>query len=106
MSDRVEDYFNATENQKQGILDQHIDDFLKQRQEWKKRREKDEKNGVEREQDFRNRFQSQTKDERKNNSESRNPDDTARAMVYRTAMQQRMTERGVSMPRRGGRNRP
>jgi hypothetical protein len=106
MDTRVDEYFAAAEEDRQAILDRHIDEFRERMKEWEqRRRERQER----REQDRERRrgppdwARSQTREERKTQSESRDPDDMARHMAYMTAMRQRMSERGIEDPRgRGG----
>jgi hypothetical protein len=46
MEERVNEYFAAaTEEEKKAILDRQIDEFMKMREEWEKRREEREKQG-------------------------------------------------------------
>jgi uncharacterized membrane protein len=106
MDTRVDEYFAAAEEDRQATLDRHIDEFQERMKEWEqRRRERQER----REQDGERRgppdwASSQTREERKTESESRDPDDMARRMAYFSAVQERMTERGIETPwGRGGR---
>ena len=105
MTDRVDEYLEADPKDQVAILDEQIDDFQKQMKAWEERREqmqRERERGGESGQRPRQRPQ-QTREQRKERSEGRNPDDTARTMIYLSALQQRMADRGISMPRgRGG----
>ena len=102
MTERVDAYFDAPEDQKTAVLDSQIDQFVAQMAEWRKRREGRE----ERLRDGgREGFSPPSQAERKERSESRNPDQTARNMAYFSAVRARMTERGLQPPG-GGRGGP
>lgn len=107
MNQRMDEYFNAPEEEKVAILDRHIDSWQAQMDRWQREREEAEKRGENPDERFRERFgggqQQPTQEERKARSESRNPDQMARAMSYFMAAQKRMTERGMKMPAWGGR---
>ena len=103
----VEEYLAASEEEKQAVLDRQIDEFQERMAEWEKQREarrrEREANGEEGRQDRRERGwggrgRSMTRDERKQRSESRDPDRMGRRMAYFSAMRKRMQERGVEMP--------
>ncbi|MCH7702595.1 MAG: hypothetical protein IID37_13000 [Planctomycetes bacterium] len=114
MAERVDEYFAAADDEKEALLDRHIDEFQERMKEWSQQREKreqerkeaetkadsndadkDEKeSGAER---MHRRFGSRTQQERKEHSESRDPDSSARMMAYFTAMRARATARGISM---------
>lgn len=104
MMERVQEYFDAAEEDKNVVLDDHIAAFQRRMAEWEKRRaEEDRERPTEEErQAMRNLFRNRSQAERKADSESRNPDQTAQTMAYFTALRGRMSERGISMPRRGG----
>lgn len=104
MEERVEEYFAAaTQEDKNAVLDRQIDEFMKMREEWEKRRAEREKSGErEGEQERPNWMAQQSQEDRKARSESRSPDQMARMMAYFTAMQVRAAERGIKMPGRGG----
>ena len=103
MTDRVNEYFDATKEDKNVVLDDHIAVFQRRMAEWEKRRNDKEKPSEEEREAMRNLFRSRNQAERKADSESRNPDESARSMAYRSAMRNRMNERGIQMPgRRGG----
>jgi pyruvate/2-oxoglutarate dehydrogenase complex dihydrolipoamide acyltransferase (E2) component len=111
MRESVDEYFNASDEEKNAVLDRHLEEFQKamqameeRRKEWEKEREND-KDG-ERERRGRGMFGPQTQEERKAQSESRNPDQMARAMAYFAAVQKRAQERGMKLPQGGpGRGR-
>lgn len=120
MDERVDEYFAAaTEKDKNVVLDRQIDEFQERMKEWETRRQERERER-EREREARGRdgdadgqqttesrderrrqwrrfAGSQTREQRKARSESRDPDRTARWMVYFTAMRKRASERGVEM---------
>lgn len=107
MNERVDEYFTASEEDKVVVLDKHIDEmeaFRKameeRRAEWERRRQE----GEGREGGPRGGFMgSQSREERKDRSESRNADQTAQRMAYFMALGNRMSQRGISMPfGRGG----
>lgn len=116
MRERVDEYFNASEDDRVAVLDRQIDEFQRFREEMERRRADQERAGQakegdkarpEREERWRGAMESQSKEERKERSESRNPDEMGRTMAYFGAMRQRMTERGIKPPEggpgRGGR---
>ncbi len=97
MKERIDEYFDAADEDKNSILDKHIDSFLKRMKEWEAQRKKEE-GAVDRE-SMRRLFASRSKQERKESSESRNPDETARTMKYFAAIRDRATDRGIQLPR-------
>ena len=111
---RVEEYFAAKEQEKQAVLDRHIDEMLenlekmresfeKRRQQWEEqRRERGESEDDEAARQERRRRMIGTAQERKARSEGRDPDSMARQVAYREAMRDRMQERGLEMPRGPG----
>lgn len=113
LSARVDEYFAATPEKQIDILDKHIDEFqarMKEfearRKEWEAERAKEAKergNEPGRPEGGPRNFGPQTQEERKTQSESRNPDQMARQMAYFVAVQKRAAERGITMPqwRRG-----
>lgn len=102
MDANVNEYFSAkSEDEKNTLLDREIDRmaeqakrFEEQRKEWEKRREERRAEGGNR--------PTPTQQERKERSESRNPDQTARMMAYFSAMRDRAASRGIQMPDRPG----
>ena len=102
MDATMAEYFNAqTEEDKNAVLDQQIDQFQnrpqpteEQRKEWEKRREERRAEGGAR--------PEPTQQERKERSESRNPDQTARQMAFFSAMRERATQRGITLPQGPG----
>ncbi len=102
MTERVNEYYDApTEEDKNAILDRHIDEMQELRKEFEKRREELEKMRAQNEPRMREMFAQRTQQERKEQSESRNPDQMARGMAYFAAMQARAAQRGIQMPNRG-----
>jgi vacuolar-type H+-ATPase subunit I/STV1 len=103
MQKRVEEYYAAASDEdRKAILDRQIDEFEQRRKEWEERRKQDEKkagkDGAERGPGFRGLFGPQSKEERKERSESRDPDKAARQMAYFAAVRERMGERGIKAP--------
>lgn len=111
MQARMDEYFQAPPEQKDQILDKHIDEFERRRQEWEKRRQEEEAQAAndpakaqEREQrreQWRERMRNMSQAERKERSESRDPNQRAQRMAYFTAMRARMEARGMQPPERG-----
>ncbi len=101
LTDRMEEYFDASPEEKVAVLDQHIDQLQARMKEWEKRRDESEEDG-DRER-FRNLFGQMSQQQRKARSESINPDRTARALAYFSAVRSRMAERGIKMPQGRGR---
>ncbi len=105
MNERVDEFYASSAEDENAVLDAHIDEFKKRMDDWQKRREEQKKEEGASDRDAENhrrRFAQRTKSERKSQSESRNPDDTARQMIYFSALRARMAERGIQMPSRGG----
>lgn len=103
MRERIDEYFAAAPDAKNAVLDKHIDDFLERMKEWEQaRKEEQEKEKAERPAENadrgRNFFANASKQDRKEMSESRSPDDMARGMAYFAAVQGRMNERGIKPP--------
>lgn len=104
LKDRMEEYFNAPPDQKDSVLDAQIDQFQEQMERFRQQRREAERRRAEGRNDqerMRQRFRQRSQDERKASSESRNPDDTARMMVYFSAVRSRAAQRGITMPGRG-----
>jgi hypothetical protein len=103
MTERVEEYYAASEEDKVAVLDKHIDEMEAWRKAWEERRAEREKDGADGDRGPRGPMGSQTREERKERSESRDPDKTARQMAYFMAIQGRMAQRGIkSFFGRGG----
>ena len=100
MQERVNEYFAAAPEDKGEVLDKHLEEFRRRMQEWEQRRKEEERKGEERP-EFRGMFGAQSRQERKAQSESRDPDDMARGMAYFSALRQRANERGMQLPRGG-----
>jgi len=103
MQKRVDAYYAAASDEdRKALLDRQIDEFEQRRKEWEERRREDEKkagrDAAEREPGFRGLFGPQSKEERKERSESRDPDKAARQMAYFSALRERMAERGIKAP--------
>lgn len=117
MDARTDEYFNAAEDERAVVLDQHIDEMLKEQEEREARRkERDEREGQAPPPEDRGAGptsrpgrgpRDMTPQERKTRSETRNPDQMARRMAYFQAMQARMAARGIQPPHGpGGRGGP
>ena len=98
LDDRMAEYLAAAEAERQAILDKHIDEFQKRMAEWRERRERRQDREERDRSRFRDMFRSRTREERKADSENRNPDEMAQRMAYFSAIRQRMEERGIEMP--------
>lgn len=104
MQKRVDEYFAAaSEEDKNAVLDRQIDEFQERMREWQRQREEEQKKEGEKDraqqgQRFAGMFGPQSREERKERSESRDPDRTGRQMAYFAAMRDRATQRGISIP--------
>lgn len=106
MNARVDEYFTANDDTaKQAVLDRHIDEWQKQLQEWEARRKAEEAQRANKENNDKNQkkpdFNSMTNQQKKERSESGNPDQRAKMMAYFEALRARMSERGIQSPGRG-----
>ena len=102
LNERVDEYYDVPESKREAMLDRHIDEMAERMAEWEARRrerEAERKDGAS-EDRGRPRFASATRQERKQRSESRNPDQSARAMVYFNNLRARAADRGITMPGR------
>lgn len=131
MDTRLDEFFSASEADKQAVLDRHLDEIQKELAEFEKRRAEWEKRRQEREAAAasdpnrdpnvaperrwqRPNMAAMSPEERKQRSESRDPDRMGRMMSYFAALRARATERGIQMPQwgppgggmRGGPGRP
>jgi len=103
MNKRVDEYYAASEEEKNAVLDRQIDEFRERMKEWEERRKEEEKKEGEKKADeqrsrFAGMFGPQSREERKERSESRDPDRSARQMAYFAAMRNRAVGRGIKMP--------
>ena len=109
---KMNEYFSATPEEREKILDREIDEREARRKEmeaqWAKdeavresRREEDEKTREKRREEWAKRMGGQTQAERKTRSESRDPDKRAQRNAFRDAMHSRMAARGIEPPRGG-----
>lgn len=111
----VEEYFAASDDQKNVVLDRQIDQMQEmrkrmeeQRKQWMREREaqsdksEDPKEAEARRQQWRRRHVGATRGQRKARSESRSPDQSARRSAYFAAVRKRAQERGIDMPGYGG----
>jgi hypothetical protein len=119
--ENIDEYFAAAPEEKDAVLDRHIDEFQefmkemeKHRDEWRRAREQERQNqnqnGNQNQSDEsrRDRWQSRfrTREGRQQASEGHDPDRMARRMSYFSALRKRMSERGIEMPGPPGRGRP
>ncbi len=101
----MDEYFKASEEKRKQILDKNIDEMQERWKEMEKRRAENPNPPNEQ---MRERMRNlwgggnASREERKSRSESRNPDDRARRMAYRQAVEGRMKERGITPPQWGG----
>jgi hypothetical protein len=105
MDKRVDEYYTAKPEDREEILDRHIDEFEKFRREREKEREEAEAKGEDREKDreqWRKRMSERSRAERKADSEKRDINKMARRMAYFNAVRQQMQKRGIEPPRWGG----
>jgi hypothetical protein len=106
MDQRIDEYFKAPEDKRKELLDRDIDEMQERWKEMERRRAENPPD-PNREQN-RDRMRGMwgggnpSREERKTRSESRNPDQRARRMAYRHAMENRMAERGIQRPQWGG----
>jgi len=101
---RINEYMNAPPDQKNAILDKHLDEMQKRMKEEEARRQQEHAQRPPTTQPSQHRpdFASMSPQERKTRAESRNPDQTARHMAYFSALRARATARGIQMPFAGG----
>ena len=109
MDQRIQEYVTASADQKQAIIDRHIEEMQKEREQREAQREQmDRQHDPNRPRDpnqardpnrpRRPDFASMSPQERKTRSESRDPDKQAQRMAYFSALRARATERGIQMP--------
>ena len=101
MDERVEEYFDAQPEEREALLDHHIDEMLEHREQRRAQREQrgDDDSRADRE---RTRRQPPKRDRQKakERMEGGDPDREKHRMTYRSKMQARMKARGLEM--RGG----
>jgi arsenate reductase-like glutaredoxin family protein len=99
MERKVDEYASAPEDQKEVIMDRHIDEMIAFRDKMRAYREKhkDDPEMEKEREGRRGRWGSQTTQQRKERMESRNPDKMAQMMRYWPKMMSRAKERGVDM---------
>jgi hypothetical protein len=109
MDERMNEYFSCPKEDRKRILDKHLDEFEKLRQEREAREQERDKMSEEEREKERERWRKiregrpePTQAERKARVESRSSDKSAQRMAYRQAMRDRMKERGIDLPRWGG----
>ncbi len=103
MQKRVDEYFAAPEEEKTAILDRQLDEWQERMKEWERRRKEEEKKDGQKERTdqaprFAGMFGQQSREQRKERSETRDPDRAGRQMAYFAAMRNRAAERGINMP--------
>ena len=116
MQDRVNEYFEADPEERERILNRHIDDMEQWRKMMDERRKEEEQKArdegksdeeVEKEREqqrerWRDRMRSASREERKERSETRNPNEMAHRMAYFSAMRKQAEKRGGQLPGSGG----
>lgn len=114
MKERVDEYYAAKGEDKKKILDKHIDEMQKFREEMEARR-KQEGNQAGGPPGDRPRGEGDrgpggrggpgggSREQRMTRTQSRNPDQMAKRMAYMAAVAERMKERGIEAPPFGGR---
>ena len=100
MNERVDEYFNAPEEEREKILDRHIDEFAALREQWRAERERREKEGQDDRERVRRERPRRDRQNEKERMESSDPDRQKRMMSYWGKMRARMQARGIEM--RGG----
>lgn len=98
LDQRVDEYYAAAAEQKQEVLDRHLEEMQRATQEREARREEANEPREPRDERRRPDFASMTRQQRKARAESRDPDRAARQMAYFSALRARAEERGVRMP--------
>lgn len=111
---RVGEYQAAAEAEREAVLNRHVDeiqDFQRRAEAWRK--ELEEKAGgekqIEKERErWRTMFANRSREQRKADSETRDPNRFAQRMAYFAALGRQMSKRGIDMSRMrfGGGNRP
>lgn len=112
MQTRVNEYFEADPEERDRILDKHIDEMEEWRKAMEDRRrqeeekakaegkteEEEEKDREKEREEWRKRMGSRSREERKADSETRNPNEMAQRMAYFSAMRKQMEKRGIQPP--------
>lgn len=103
MQKRVDEYYAASEEEKNVVLDRQLDEWRERMKEWERRRKEEEKRDGEKDRAdqaprFAGMFGPQSREQRKERSETRDPDRAGRQMAYFAAMRNRAAERGINMP--------
>lgn len=104
---RVNEYFSASSDEADAVLDRHLDELVSSMQAMRAARQEREKVRKNEPSEAgrrggRGRMGSRSQQDRKESSESRNPDETARAMLYFNNLRARAADRGIQIPGRGG----
>ncbi len=99
MQKKMDEYSSAPEEEKEAIMDRHIDEMVAFRDKMRAYRDehKDDPGFEKEREERRNRRRSPTKQQRKERMEKRNPDRTAQMMRYWPKMMVRASERGIKM---------
>lgn len=95
VQDRVDEYFEAGDADREAILDRHLDEFTGQMDRHKKTGEAEEQPWPQTRKLPKNTLSRQ---ERKAKSELANPDRMARLMAYKMAIIKRAQARGIDLP--------
>lgn len=115
MDEAVNEYFNAKPEDREAVLNKHIEEMEKWRKRMEDRqREEEEKANAEgkspeeiekerekRREEWRKNREGRSQEERKADSETRDPNQRAQRMAYRSAMRKQMQARGIEPPRFG-----
>jgi hypothetical protein len=94
---KVDEYSNAPPDQRNAILDRHIDELLEQIRQKKAAAESEDARAAGKDKG-KGGGKNWTREQMKAKSESTSPDDMARIMAYKAAMDQRMRARGLQWP--------
>lgn len=97
--DRVSEYFEAAEADREAILDRHLDALMAKMEQYDEGEEpKNESKKQQPSKSQKRPYSEWSRQERKAKSESGNPDQLARMMAYKTAIMKRAQARGIKMP--------
>ena len=100
MNERVDEYFDSPEEEREKILDRHIDEMLAFREQWRAERERREEEGQHDRERMRRERPRRDRQQAKERMEGGDPDRQKRMMSYWGKMRTRMQARGIEM--RGG----
>ena len=106
MQENADEWYKASKEERQAIIDRQIAEMQKRFERMRAEREEREAKMTEEEkekerqkwQERMKRGDTMTQAERKNRTESRSPDASARMMAYRQAMREQMQQKGIQPP--------